>query len=137
MARADAVQPPRRKRMAGLLAVLIGLAALVLLVRHFADLAHFVTLARQVQPAWLLVALALQVSTYVAVAWGWAIVLRRAGAPQPLRKLLPVAVSKLFADQALPGAGPSWQLVAFSIALVGAYALATEMTKRLFYSRAA
>jgi len=29
---------------------------------------------------------------------------------------------------------PSWQLTAFSIALVGAYALATEMTKRLFYS---
>lgn len=91
--------------MTRLLAAMIGLAALVLLMRHFADLAHFVTLARQAQPVWLLVALALQAGTYVAVALGWAIVLRRAGAPQPLRKLLPVAVSKLFADQALPGAG--------------------------------
>lgn len=32
---------------------------------------------------------------------------------------------------------PSWPLVAFSIALIGAYALTTEMTKRIFYSREA
>ncbi|MDF0546508.1 magnesium-translocating P-type ATPase [Sphingobium sp. H39-3-25] len=32
---------------------------------------------------------------------------------------------------------PSWPLVAFSIALIGAYSLATEMTKRIFYSREA
>jgi Mg2+-importing ATPase len=30
---------------------------------------------------------------------------------------------------------PSWQLVAFSVVLVLAYALATELTKRVFYSR--
>lgn len=91
--------------MTRLLAAMIVLAALVLIVRHFSDLEHFVALARHAQPLWLLVALALQAGTYVAVAQGWAILLRRAGAPQPLRKLLPVAVSKLFADQALPGAG--------------------------------
>ncbi|MDF0546509.1 lysylphosphatidylglycerol synthase transmembrane domain-containing protein [Sphingobium sp. H39-3-25] len=105
MTQGHAAQSPRRSQIARLLAWLIGLAALVMLLRHFADLEHFLTLARQTQPIWLLVALALQAGTYVAVARGWAIVLRRAGAPQPLRKLLPVAVSKLFADQALPGAG--------------------------------
>ena len=30
---------------------------------------------------------------------------------------------------------PSWRLVAFSVVLVFAYALATELTKRVFYSR--
>lgn len=105
MTQGHAAQSLRRNLIARLLAWLIGLAALVLLLRHFADLEHFLTLARQTQPVWLLVALALQAGTYVAVARGWVIVLRRARAPQPLRKLLPVAVSKLFADQALPGAG--------------------------------
>lgn len=92
-------------RLARWLAILVGLAAIVLLVRHFADLERFVTLAQQAQPLWLLVAIVLQACTYVAVALGWSAVLRQADAPQPLSKLLPVAVSKLFADQALPGAG--------------------------------
>lgn len=94
-----------RSRMGLLLAAVIGLAAIILIVRHFGDLAHFITLARQALPQWLLVALVLQIGTYVAVAMAWAAVLRRAGVPIPLGNLLPVAVSKLFADQALPGAG--------------------------------
>ena len=31
---------------------------------------------------------------------------------------------------------PSWQLMVFSVALVGAYASASEVTKRAFYPRA-
>lgn len=96
---------PRRNQITRLLVIIIGLAGISLLVGHFGDLQHFVALARQAQPLWLLVALVLQLGTYLAVALGWRAVLRRAGAPQPLRKLLLVAVSKLFADQALPGAG--------------------------------
>ena len=96
---------PGRSRIARVLALLVGLGAIVLLIRHFADLEHFVALARRAQPRWLIVAFAFQLVTYAAVAMGWKIVLKHAAAPQPLRKLLPVAVSKLFADQALPGAG--------------------------------
>jgi uncharacterized membrane protein YbhN (UPF0104 family) len=88
-----------------ILAAAIGLAAIGLIVRHFGDLQQFLALARQAQPVWMLVAVAIQAGTYVAVAMGWRAVLKFSGAPQPLRKLLPVALSKLFADQALPGAG--------------------------------
>lgn len=94
-----------RGRITRLLAVAITLTAMVLLVTHFGDLEHFVALARQARPLWLIVALALQMGTYTAVALGWRAVLHHAGFPQPLHRLLPVAVSKLFADQALPGAG--------------------------------
>lgn len=105
MTQGHAARSPSRNRVARLLASLIGIAAIAIVIRNFGDFEHFVTLARKAEPAWLLVALFLQLGTYAAVAQGWAIVLRRAGVPQPLRKLLPVAVSKLFADQALPGAG--------------------------------
>ena len=94
-----------RRRVARWILLAVGLAAIGLLVRHAADLRLFVALARQARPAWLLLALLFQIFTYVAVAAAWRLVLRRAGAPQPLRRLLPIAVSKLFADQALPGAG--------------------------------
>lgn len=90
-----------------LLAVMIAIAAAVLFVRHFGDLQRFLELARRARPVWLLLAIALQVGTYVAVASGWRTVLWFAGSPLPLRRLLPVAMSKLFADQALPGAGLS------------------------------
>lgn len=96
---------PHRSLITRLLAVIIAFAGMGLLVRHFGDLEHFVSLAQRARPHWLLVAVVLQLSTYVAVAMGWGAVLRRAGVPTPLTKLIPVAVSKLFADQALPGAG--------------------------------
>lgn len=82
--------------------ILLGIA---FLVRHLVQLEHFVELARRAEPLWLLAALALQVTTYVSLASGWNAVLRHAGHPQSLRRLLPIAISKLFADQAVPGAG--------------------------------
>ncbi len=91
--------------VARMLAATIVIAAIVWVVRHLGDLEQFLALMRQARPLWLVVALTFQVSTYVAVAAGWRAVLRRAGFPTPLRKLVSVAVSKLFADQAVPGAG--------------------------------
>lgn len=85
--------------------VALCLAAITVVVRHVGEFEHFVELTERARPIWLLVAVALQLATYISVAAGWRAVLRRAGAPQPLGKLLPVAISKLFADQALPGAG--------------------------------
>lgn len=81
------------------------LAGLAFLVRHFAQVQQFVELVRKAEPLWLLAALALQVTTYVSVASGWNTVLLRAGHPQPLRRLVPVAIAKLFADQAIPSVG--------------------------------
>jgi uncharacterized protein (TIRG00374 family) len=95
----------RASRVAPWLFGVFALAALVVAVAHFGDLTRAVAMTRRAQPVWLLAVLLLQASTYASVALGWAAVLRRAGAPQPLRRLLPLAVSKLFADQVIPSAG--------------------------------
>jgi uncharacterized membrane protein YbhN (UPF0104 family) len=96
-----------RSRVAGaaLALALLALAALVIAVWRLADLEAFARTAAEAQPLWLVAAFALQCCTYVSVAGGWAIVLRRAGWPSRLRRLIPIALSKLFADQVLPTAG--------------------------------
>ncbi|MGB5076537.1 MAG: lysylphosphatidylglycerol synthase transmembrane domain-containing protein [Sphingorhabdus sp.] len=87
------------------LIAVIAIAGLIFLVRHFAQFQEFMALLNKAEPVWLIVALGLQAATYASVASGWNAVLRRASQPQPLRRLIPIAISKLFADQAIPGAG--------------------------------
>lgn len=83
-------------------------AALVGAVLHWGELENFADLARRARPGWLLLALVLQLSTYMSVALGWRVVLARAeGRGYRLPALLRIALSKLFADQALPTAGMS------------------------------
>ena len=77
----------------------------------FGDLQRFALLIRRAQPFWLLAALALQVSTYVAVATGWRLVVRSAGYNPPLPSLVRIAVTKLFADQAVPTGGMSGNIL--------------------------
>ncbi len=81
------------------------LAGLVVVVLHFGDLRRFAEMARAADPAWLIAALVLQGATYAFLALGWSAVLDKAGAPQPLRQLLPIAFAKLFVDQVVPAAG--------------------------------
>lgn len=102
MLRAPGAQPGRWR---GWFLGLIAAAALVGAVAHWGQVEAFAALLRRARPEWLAVALALQLSTYASVASGWATVLRRAGSPLPLRRLMRIAVVKLFADQALPSAG--------------------------------
>jgi uncharacterized protein (TIRG00374 family) len=82
-----------------LLAVVVGLAL------HFGELSEFAALARGVQPQWIAPALLLQIGTYVASAAVWHRVLSAAGEPRPLRGLVPLAVAKFFAEQAIPSMG--------------------------------
>jgi uncharacterized protein (TIRG00374 family) len=84
---------------------IVLIAALVGAVLHWGEIERFGQMLRQARPAWLGLAVGLQTSTYVCVAGGWWAVLRRAGTPQPLTRLTRIAVTKLFADQALPTAG--------------------------------
>ena len=56
------------------------LAGLILLVTHFGEVERSARLLRQVEPAWLLLALLLQAATYVCVAGVWYLALRQAGA---------------------------------------------------------
>jgi uncharacterized protein (TIRG00374 family) len=89
----------------------VAVAGLVLAILHFGELERFVEMLKRAQPLWLLVAVALQAGTYVAVALGWGAVLEAAGSPRSLANLLPVALVKLFADQAIPGAGMGGNVV--------------------------
>jgi uncharacterized protein (TIRG00374 family) len=84
---------------------LILIAALIGAVLHWGEIRQFALLIKRARPAWLALAVVLQLSTYASVAAGWAAVLRRAGTPMPLPRLVRIAVTKLFADQALPSAG--------------------------------
>ena len=96
---------PRRMRFSRSLALLLGLAGAALLVFHFGDLEQFLRLLRRAEPVWLLAAVALQIATYAATALGWKLVLQRTGMTVSIPRLMPIAMSKLFADQAIPGAG--------------------------------
>ncbi|MDB5714769.1 MAG: hypothetical protein JWO15_2166, partial [Sphingomonadales bacterium] len=85
-------------------AVLI-LGAVVLAIAHFSDLQALARTLDHAQPLWLIAALGLQATTYLCVALSWKLVLVKAGSPQSLRRLLPVAISKLSADAIIPAAG--------------------------------
>lgn len=86
---------------------LVGILALVLVVLHLGSLERMVALARSARPGWLLLALLVQAGTYLCAALVWRQALRHAGHPRSLRTLLPLAVAKLFTDQALPSSGLS------------------------------
>lgn len=81
------------------------IAALIAAALHFGEIKQFAILLTRVRPLWLAAAVAAQLSTYVSVSLGWSQVLSAAGTKLPLGKLVRVAVTKLFADQALPTAG--------------------------------
>jgi len=84
---------------------LILAAALLGAVLHWGEIERFADLVRNAEPRWLGLAILFQLSTYASVAGGWSAVLRSAGTPRSMPRLMRIAVSKLFADQALPSAG--------------------------------
>jgi uncharacterized protein (TIRG00374 family) len=79
--------------------------ALVGAVLQFGEIEKFAALVAHARPAWLALAVALQLLTYASVAMGWRLVLRAGGTTIAMRRLVPVAITKLFADQAVPSAG--------------------------------
>lgn len=101
----------RHRSISKWLVAILAVAACVTALAHFGELERLVELARKAQPLWLAVALGLQLCTYLLLALGWGRILVAAGHSQPLRRLIPVAFSKLFADQALPGAGLGGNIV--------------------------
>jgi uncharacterized protein (TIRG00374 family) len=92
---------------------LLLLGAIIAVVVHAGDLHRFAVLASQSRPAWLLVGAVLQAFTYVAATAVWFMALRAAGADVQLRRLLPLGLVKLFADQSLPSSGVSGAALVF------------------------
>lgn len=83
------------------------LSGLLVVVSHLGEIEHFLELARQLRPVWIIPALLLQLSTYVCVAAVWHGALRAGGARVPFGPLVPLGLAKLFSDQAMPSAGVS------------------------------
>ncbi len=90
-----------------LFAGMLLLSALFFAVTHFGELTHFLLLLRNIEPFWLILAFILQLGTYLALALVWKRALHHFEVDYPLYQLVPLALAKLFADQALPSGGIS------------------------------
>lgn len=121
---------------AWLLAVLL-IAGVVIALLHWGDVKRFADLVTHARPLWLLAAVAAQLLTYCALAVEWAIVLRAGKCRAPFRKLLGLTVAKHFADQMVPTAGMSGNVVVVdrlqSIGATRAVALATLIMTIIAY----
>lgn len=97
----------RRSRWAGWVFGVFALAAVVGVGAHLGEVEHFVRLIRGLDPAWLVLACAAQSGTYASTAWEWRLGLRAIAIESPFRRLLSLAVQKLFVDQTVPSGGLS------------------------------
>ncbi|MDH0213113.1 magnesium-translocating P-type ATPase [Stutzerimonas stutzeri] len=104
----DSSAPTEHARPLIWLSWLLGaamLGALVVGVLQLADASHFALVLSQAEPAWLLVAIALQGLTYVVQGQLYRQVLTAAGTSLPLWDATKLSLTKLFIDQALPSSG--------------------------------
>ena len=90
---------------------LLLVAAIVFAAFHWGDVKQFAVLVSQAEPLWLVAALVTQLLTYVALAVEWLIVLRACNCDAPFLKLLRLTLTKHFADQMVPTAGMSGNVV--------------------------
>ncbi len=87
------------------------LVAVVMFATHHSEEMAFAQLVLHARPGWLIVALLLQMGTYVTEARIWQRVLCRAKISKPLRSYVGLALAKLFMDQAIPSVGLSGTLL--------------------------
>lgn len=92
------------------LAVLL-IAGIVVAVLHWGDVKKFGKLLTGAKPLWLAVAALLQLGTYFGLAAQWWLVLRRADTPEEGGDLFRLTFAKHFADQVVPTAGVSGNLL--------------------------
>ena len=93
-----------------LLGILL-VAAVVFAAFHWGDVKQFARLVANAEPLWLLVAFVAQLLTYAALAAEWLVVLRACDCETSFAELLPLTVTKHFADQMVPTAGMSGNVV--------------------------
>jgi uncharacterized protein (TIRG00374 family) len=93
-----------------LLAALL-IAAVVIAVIHWGDVKKFAALLKEAKPFWLLVAAGLQICTYIGLAAQWWLTLREAETPRKPGDLFRLTFAKHFADQVVPTAGVSGNVV--------------------------
>lgn len=106
---------PQRGAVTAWIIGLLALTAVVAVVLRLTELEALVRVLRGVRPSWLLAGLALQCATYVCAARIWQLALASQDHRITLRRLVPMAIAMLFANQAFPSAG-----IAGSVVVVGA-----------------
>ncbi|RST30840.1 UPF0104 family protein [Sphingomonas ginkgonis] len=89
-----------------LLAALL-VAALAVAILHWGDVKKFAALLATAEPLWLIVAGLLQLATYFGLSAQWWLVLRQGRTPEPHAELFRLTFAKHFADQVVPTAGMS------------------------------
>ncbi len=91
------------------------IGALVLLLRNRAEPEQFARVAEHAQPAWLLLAVVLQLATYPCTVLVWKYVIHKEGGRSPpLGELLRLSVAELFTDQTIPSGGMSGTVLVVS-----------------------
>lgn len=83
------------------------IAGIVIAVLHWGDVKKFGLLVTQSKPLWLAAAALLQLATYIGLAAQWWLVLRRGRTPEEGGDLFRLTFAKHFADQVIPTAGVS------------------------------
>ena len=100
---------------------LLLVAGVVIAVLHWGDVKRFGKLMTEAKPLWLIAAAVLQLGTYFGLAGQWWLVLRRGRTPEEGTDLFRLTLAKHFADQVVPTAGVSGnvllvdRLVAFGV----------------------
>ena len=106
----NAKSGPAAQWRSWLLALLL-VAAVAFAGFHWGDVKKFGELVTHAQPLWLLAAFAVQLGTYTSLAFEWSRVLHAGRCQAPFGKLLGLTVAKHFADQMVPTAGMSGNVV--------------------------
>lgn len=85
--------------------ILIMIAVIVLVATHFGEVEEFANLLEQAQPLWLLVAIGLQIGTYICAGNIWNSVIATRGKHLSIAILARLSVEKLTINQLLPTGG--------------------------------
>ena len=86
---------------------LLLLSGLIIAVVHHSEIVQFTELASQARPHWICIGVILQIGTYFCAATAWAVALHHERVKISWLSLAPLAVAKLFSDQAMPTGGMS------------------------------
>jgi uncharacterized protein (TIRG00374 family) len=97
----------KRIKYRSLLAGILLLCGFAYSVLHYGDVSRFVELLLHIDPLRIVAAMVLQAGTYFSLALVWYRVLAVNSVRYPFVQLVPLALAKLFADQALPSGGIS------------------------------
>ncbi len=87
------------------------LACVIMFAAHYREEKDLAQLLRDTRPAWLIVALLLQMGTYTTDARIWQQVIERTGISRRLRSYVGLGLAKLFIDQDIPSVGVSGTLL--------------------------